>query len=86
MERLEVWAGLRPLTPDGLSLLGRSPRYDNLTLAAGHSMIGMSSGPASARLVTQVITGEEPFMDHVADGPCPLRLAMRAWAAFDPIQ
>ena len=63
MERLEVWAGLRPLTPDGLSLLGRSPRYDNLTLAAGHSMIGMSSGPASARLVTQVITGEEPFMD-----------------------
>ena len=63
MERLEVWAGLRPLTPDGLSLLGRSPRYDNLTLAAGHSMIGMSSGPASARLVTQIITGEEPFMD-----------------------
>ena len=63
MERLEVWAGLRPLTPDGLALLGRSPRYDNLTLAAGHSMIGMSSGPASARLVTQVITGEEPFMD-----------------------
>ena len=63
MERLEVWAGLRPLTPDGLSLLGRSPRYDNLTLAAGHAMIGMSSGPASARLVTQVITGEEPFMD-----------------------
>ena len=63
MERLEVWAGLRPLTPDGLSLLGRSPHYDNLTLAAGHAMIGMSSGPASARLVTQVITGEEPFMD-----------------------
>ena len=63
MERLEVWAGLRPLTPDGLALLGRSPRYDNLTLAAGHSMIGMSSGPASAKLITQVITGEEPFMD-----------------------
>ena len=63
MERLEVWAGLRPLTPDGLSLLGRSSHYDNLTIAAGHSMIGMSSGPASARLVTQVITGEEPFMD-----------------------
>ena len=63
MERMEVWAGLRPLTPDGLALLGRSPRHDNLTLAAGHSMIGMSSGPASAKLVTQVITGEEPFMD-----------------------
>ena len=63
MERLEVWAGLRPVTPDGLSLLGRSPRYDNLTLAAGHAMIGMSSGPASAKLVTQVITGEQPFMD-----------------------
>jgi len=63
MELIEVWAGLRPVTPDGLSLLGRSPRYDNLTLAAGHAMIGMSSGPASAKLVTQVITGEEPFMD-----------------------
>ena len=63
MELIEVWAGLRPVTPDGLSLLGRSPRYDNLTLAAGHAAIGMSSGPASAKLVTQVITGEERFMD-----------------------
>ena len=63
IEPIEVWAGLRPVTPDGLSLLGRSPRYDNLTLAAGHAMIGMSSGPASAKLVTQIITGVQPFMD-----------------------
>ena len=63
MDLIEVWAGLRPVTPDGLSMLGRSSSYDNLILAAGHAMIGMASGPASAKLITQVITGEPTFMD-----------------------
>lgn len=63
MDLIEVWAGLRPVTPDGLSMLGRSPSFDNLILAAGHAMIGMASGPASAKLITQIITGEPTFMD-----------------------
>ena len=58
----EVWSGLRPATPDGLPLLGRSKLYSNLTLAAGHAMIGIATGPASGMLVAQVIKGEEPFI------------------------
>ena len=58
----EVWAGLRPTTPDGLPLLGRSPAYRNLIIAAGHAMMGMSTGPASGLLVAQMIAGETPFL------------------------
>ena len=58
----EVWAGLRPATPDGVPLLGRSPAYSNLIIAAGHAMMGMSTGPASGLLVAQIIAGETPFI------------------------
>ncbi len=65
---VEVWSGLRPTTPDGLALLGRSKAYSNLTIAAGHGMIGISTGPVSGMLVSQVVRGEEPFMDiHMLD-------------------
>jgi D-amino-acid dehydrogenase len=50
---LEIWRGLRPCTPDGLPLLGRSRRFENLVLAAGHAMIGMSLGPVTGQLVAQ---------------------------------
>jgi D-amino-acid dehydrogenase len=63
LRQTRVWAGLRPTTPDGLALLGRSKMYDNLTVAAGHAMIGISTGPASGLLVSQVVTGEKPFTD-----------------------
>ena len=37
--------------------------HGNLTLAAGHAMIGMPSGPESGKLVAQVVVGERPFAD-----------------------
>ncbi len=69
MEELEVWAGLRPATPDGLALIGRVPRYANLVIAAGHAAIGVSSGPATGKLVSQIVTGETPFMDIAPFNP-----------------
>lgn len=60
---LETWAGLRPCTPDGLPILGRSPRHANLTLALGHCTIGQSLGPISGRLAAQVVCGEQPDLD-----------------------
>jgi len=63
LRHVRTWAGLRPTTPDGLALLGRSTAFDNLTIAAGHAMIGISTGPASGLLVSQVVTGEKPFTD-----------------------
>jgi D-amino-acid dehydrogenase len=63
LELIEIWRGLRPCTPDGLPYLGRARRYDNLTIAAGHAMIGVSLGPVTGKLVSQVVAGEPPRID-----------------------
>ena len=62
----EVWCGARPCTPDGLPLLGRTRRYRNLTVAAGHATIGMSLGPVTGKLVAQVVCGVDPAIDLAA--------------------
>ena len=52
---LERWAGLRPVTPDGLPIIGRSPGWRNVTYAVGHGKLGLSLGPVTGRLVAQVV-------------------------------
>lgn len=59
-EATHVWSGNRPCAPDGMPYLGRPARYSNLTVAAGHAMMGMSLGPISGKLVAQLISGETP--------------------------
>lgn len=54
------WRGLRPCTPDGLPYLGRPGAYDNLVVAAGHAMMGLSLGPVSGRVVCDLVSGREP--------------------------
>ncbi|MBQ41113.1 MAG: FAD-dependent oxidoreductase [Gemmatimonadetes bacterium] len=63
MELVEIWRGLRPCTPDGLPFLGRARHIDNLTVAAGHAMIGVSLGPVTGKLVAEVVSGEKPSID-----------------------
>jgi D-amino-acid dehydrogenase len=63
LELLEIWRGLRPCTPDGLPLIGRSARFGNLVLAAGHAMVGMSLGPMTGKLVAQLAAGVAPPPD-----------------------
>lgn len=58
LEDAPVWAGLRPCSPDGLPYLGRTSRWPNLTLAAGHAMMGLSLGPATGEIVGQIVAGE----------------------------
>jgi D-amino-acid dehydrogenase len=60
---IEPWRGLRPCTPDGLPFLGRSQRHDNLVIATGHAMLGLSLGPITGKLVAQLISGESPEID-----------------------
>jgi D-amino-acid dehydrogenase len=62
-EEIETWAGLRPCTPDGLPLLGRPKTYANLVVAAGHAMVGVSLGPITGKLVSQLVMGERPEID-----------------------
>ncbi len=63
LRHIETWRGLRPCTPDGLPFLGRSPTLENLTVAAGHAMIGISLGPVTGKLVSQVVTRQTPSID-----------------------
>jgi D-amino-acid dehydrogenase len=59
----EIWRGLRPCTPDGLPILGRAPGWDNLTVAAGHAMVGLSLGPVTGRLAAALVCREETDFD-----------------------
>jgi len=63
IERAELWCSLRPCTPDGLPYLGRPPQFDNLTIAAGHGMIGLSLGPITGKLVAQLVTNQKTSID-----------------------
>lgn len=63
LDLIEVWRGLRPCTPDGLPFLGRAGAYDNLTVAAGHAMIGVSLGAVTGAVTARVVQGEKPGFD-----------------------
>ncbi|MBA4743793.1 MAG: FAD-dependent oxidoreductase [Muricauda sp.] len=55
--------GLRPVSPDGLPYIGRPKNMQNLTIATGHAMMGWSMGPATGKLVTELISGDKLSMD-----------------------
>jgi D-amino-acid dehydrogenase len=54
--RAEMWAGLRPMTPDNLPIIGRK-RHRNLWYNTGHGHIGWTMSHGSARLVADLIAG-----------------------------
>jgi D-amino-acid dehydrogenase len=59
----ETWAGLRPTTPDGMPIIGRSPRHNNFVLATGHAMLGLSLGPGTGQVVAELVNGKETAFD-----------------------
>lgn len=61
-EKLDAQCGLRPVTPDGLPYIGRTNKYNNLTFATGHAMMGWSMGPATGKLVTEIISRQQPSL------------------------
>jgi D-amino-acid dehydrogenase len=56
----DIWYGFRPCSPDGLPYIGFSSRYNNLAIATGHAMIGLSLAPATGKLIKELMTGEQP--------------------------
>ena len=60
---LQTWRGLRPCTPDGLPVVSRSASFTNLVIAAGHAMLGMSLGPITGKLVSQLVCNESTDID-----------------------
>ncbi|WP_348266830.1 FAD-dependent oxidoreductase [Edaphobacter paludis] len=67
--QLEVWAGLRPSTPDELPFLGPAPDARNQFIAAGHYRNGILLAPATAHVIAQILTGEPSAIDLSAYSP-----------------
>lgn len=70
-ERLDdsPWLGLRPCTPDMRPVIGRAPRHTGLWFAFGHNHHGLTLGPATGRLLAEMMTGAPTFAD-----PHPFRV------------
>src|SRR5262249_19540071 len=74
---LQTSAGLRPCAPDGLPVIGRSERVPGMVLATGHAMKGISLAPVTARLVTELVTGEPASHDLTPFSPDRFRPLLR---------
>lgn len=62
-EKENAQCGLRPCSPDGLPYIGKTSKYKNLTIASGHAMMGWSLGPATGKLVSEIISEKKPSLD-----------------------
>jgi D-amino-acid dehydrogenase len=59
----EEWFGWRPMTPDGLPIIDRSPALANVVIAAGHNMLGVSMAPATGKLVAEILGNQPAHVD-----------------------
>ncbi len=57
--RAEMWAGLRPMTPDNLPIIGRK-KHRNLWYNTGHGHIGWTMSHGTARMVADLVGGRPP--------------------------
>ncbi len=56
------WAGLRPMTPDGIPIIGKT-RYRNLYLNSGQGHLGFTLACGSGKIVADLIAGNAPDVD-----------------------
>lgn len=59
IEQATFWTGLRPMTPDGTPIVGRTP-YKNLWLNTGHGTLGWTMACGSGQLLSDLISGRTP--------------------------
>ena len=57
------WMGARPCLPDMVPVIGQAPRHPGLWFDFGHQHHGLTLGPATGRLLAEMMTGETPFAD-----------------------
>jgi D-amino-acid dehydrogenase len=60
---VETWRGLRPLTPDDRPIIGRPRACDNLIVATGHGMSGISQGVITGKLVAELVGGDRSSLE-----------------------
>ena len=62
LAKAEFWTGLRPMTPDGTPILGKT-KIDNLFLNTGHGTLGWTMSLGSAKFISDVISDKTPDID-----------------------
>jgi D-amino-acid dehydrogenase len=68
-QAIEEWYGWRPMTYDDLPILGRAQRVQNLVLATGHGMLGVTMSAATGLLVAELICGQALSLDLAPFSP-----------------
>lgn len=64
-----IWYGYRPCSADGLPYLGRTQKWQNVIMATGHAMVGLSLGAGTGKLVSEIINETALSMDIAAFKP-----------------
>ena len=65
----EPWMGRRPCFPDMVPAIGAAPRHEKLWFAYGHQHHGLTNAAVTGRLVAEMVSGQDPFID-----PTPYRM------------
>lgn len=78
------WKGMRPFLPDGLPAIGRAPGFDNVYVATGHGMNGVTLAPMTGAVIADLMVRGQADLDltpfdparfarlRVASRQCPL--------------
>ncbi|WP_407646035.1 D-amino acid dehydrogenase [Gemmobacter nanjingensis] len=80
----QFWTGLRPMTPDGTPIVGRSP-ISNLFLNTGHGTLGWTMSCGSGQLLADIISGRAPEIEHTDLGYARYERKRSARPAFRPV-
>ena len=59
----KIWYGYRPCSADGLPYIGRIKKYNNVIVATGHSMLGLSLGAGTGKLVSELVSEQPASID-----------------------
>ena len=59
----KIWYGYRPCSADGLPYIGRISKFNNVVVGTGHSMLGLSLGPATGKLLCELIDEKKTSVD-----------------------
>lgn len=60
------WTGMRPMTPDGLPVIGKIPDFNNAFVATGHGMVGLSMAPVTGKIISELVCNGETEYDITA--------------------
>jgi D-amino-acid dehydrogenase len=68
-DRLSMWMGHRPSTPDSLPVIGRSRRSPDVVYAFGHGHVGMAAAPMTGKVVAEIIGNQTVSVDVTPFSP-----------------